>query len=704
MKKRVQPTTVVDNELSSLLQHNDRPTWRPQSTQQRKMMAHLTKQRAEKRRGRQLTAASRGGSAVGRSRGASGVGSPEASVAASIVSDAPFSSLGLNGQPPPWLNEQPTGHHPRHPPAPPTKTLSSPQCEGNHELQRRTGIPDTYTPHVGFSIACDNCGKKELHHEPFFYHCPLCKFDCCSTCMIGKRNIAAAKRYDMQQKFYNNAASESQVSGLDSARPHHNKVKPPLDGNNHKTNWMRMDDPASNDPRWRMRGAFNQSAANVSKNAARAAPHVEDADGGAAGSLRQKISIGDEVELSPPRDRDDADDDAALGVRGVVTGFNRGRIGVSIPGRKEEQAKGVLPDRITRPGSATKVSALHPGQYPKGAVVEVCNTHTPADGRRGIVVDSLHNRPVCNPFSPTPRSAASDTGSSFSPRPPTTVEIDLFPDAQSFAQRRGAQRYRLPMENLTLPVGVHVRLVNTGSEKLENRVGTITGYNRGRVGVRLRATGEMVGALPDWIKPASADEADRPQQERQPEASRAPAPAPRKEKPAPSPSAVKHLLNTIRSALLHAGGALAFVNLRRSLAIFPPTILGLTQVFARVGLHDVAQDPATVETIFNVFSSSGSLDTAALASSLRRRIPDKRERWLTKLFSELDRDGSGVVPTGYLKKFYIPTNGPLSPDHLLENMRVEQSEFMNFYRDLSAAISSDNHFHTILTTTWRVPL
>ena len=616
MKRRVATSSaVVDNNLSSLLQHNEDSAWKPKSDQQRRMMKGIVKQRAAETRGRRLVSLKDKEMTIRR-------------VAAEVAS-----RTTTDYQSPPY-----TPRTPRTPNRPSPKegdaasrlpvqhrkkasvaaaNSNGPCCAAGHTLHKIHGTPADYTHIEGNSVVCDRCGTKELQREPNFYHCPECKFDSCTFCVLGKKTKKAAP---------DAAPREGR------ATPQGKRVIAPLEGTKDVSEGLKLGSDVAGT---RMRAEM-VTLPNGKKHQS-SAPTIEDADthaprGENGLSMKQSFPVGEEVEVKDLTN-------PLYGHRGVVTGFNRGRAGIQINGEQ----KGLLPFQIGKPGEGTKHSSLHPKKYKPGTVIEICNTASDADGKRGHVVTNCGNN----------------------------VEVKL--DDM-------IELYRLPRDNITLPLGTSVFVKENSSRKS----GRITGYNRGRVGVALDS-GKQIGVVPEIVRMVNGPPSTvcSTPSTSPPSVRGTPGLAPDSE-PRITPQLIvtKNMLNSLRSALVHSSGPLAFVSLRAILAKLPATEFGLKQAFLRLGLQDIAHDRSLLYAIYEAFCQGGFFNGNEMVNTLRRRIPERRDRWILKSFSELDEEGTGYVPLQVLKKHFVSTNSNMSPSHFFDRSSLSQAEFAEFYRDL----------------------
>jgi len=116
---------------------------------------------------------------------------------------------------------------------------------------------------------------------------------------------------------------------------------------------------------------------------------------------------------------------------------------------------------------------------------------------------------------------------------------------------------------------------------------------------------------------------------------------------------------------------------------------------------------------------TGSISLAEFMSALQGPINARRTQLIETAFGMMDRNGSGCIDLEDVERFYDAANHPdvldgkLSEEEALgdflaqfdgieQNGGIFAHDFIEYYRNLSAAVSDDNEFESMLRNAWRI--
>ena len=128
-----------------------------------------------------------------------------------------------------------------------------------------------------------------------------------------------------------------------------------------------------------------------------------------------------------------------------------------------------------------------------------------------------------------------------------------------------------------------------------------------------------------------------------------------------------------------------------------------------------------IDTIMNTFDrdSSGSISYDELLRGLRGNLSPRRREMIQKAFDILDRDGSGVVTLDNVREIYDASEHPdvisgrkTEDEALTEFMsqwdtidkdnEITREEFLEYYKDVSASIDTDDYFELMMRNAWHI--
>ena len=134
---------------------------------------------------------------------------------------------------------------------------------------------------------------------------------------------------------------------------------------------------------------------------------------------------------------------------------------------------------------------------------------------------------------------------------------------------------------------------------------------------------------------------------------------------------------------------------------------------------DLNLDPNDLRLLFNSFDKDGNgqLSYSEFMVAVRGEIPSTRLRLVRQAFQVLDRTGTGTIDIEDVQQAYDPANHPdvksgsMSPDEALASFldafdsddydgHVTIDEFLDYYTNISASITSDAEFDLMLRTEW----
>jgi len=121
-------------------------------------------------------------------------------------------------------------------------------------------------------------------------------------------------------------------------------------------------------------------------------------------------------------------------------------------------------------------------------------------------------------------------------------------------------------------------------------------------------------------------------------------------------------------------------------------------------------------------NGDGSIGYEEFLNGLRDELNQRRQNMVLKAFAMMDKDGSGKISVADITGIYDVSRNPdfiekrLTRDQILANFlnqfdgargnndgKVTLDEFMDYYRDLSMSLPSDEYFVQMMESTWQVP-
>jgi len=115
---------------------------------------------------------------------------------------------------------------------------------------------------------------------------------------------------------------------------------------------------------------------------------------------------------------------------------------------------------------------------------------------------------------------------------------------------------------------------------------------------------------------------------------------------------------------------------------------------------------------------TGSISLAEFMSALQGPMNARRKQLIETVYGMMDTNGSGRIDLEDVERLYDASNNPdvfdgkLSEDEALddflaqfdgiENGGVYESDFFDYYRSLSAAVSDDEEFESMIRNAWRI--
>ncbi|DBA00828.1 TPA: hypothetical protein N0F65_008471 [Lagenidium giganteum] len=188
----------------------------------------------------------------------------------------------------------------------------------------------------------------------------------------------------------------------------------------------------------------------------------------------------------------------------------------------------------------------------------------------------------------------------------------------------------------------------------------------------------------------------------------------------------KSLLERVKERILDAGGKNGFRTLGVILRRMDQNGNGVIEIDEfRDGLLSLGvdnMDEAELEHVFQYFDrdNSGKITVDELMRGLRGSMSKRRILIVKEAFARLDTSGDGTATLEEVERLYDPSHHPevlagrLRPrDALLEFMRVFEdsstcdgqiswSEFLAYYKDLSAGIINDDEFELMIRNAWHI--
>merc|ERR1740130_2012040 len=119
------------------------------------------------------------------------------------------------------------------------------------------------------------------------------------------------------------------------------------------------------------------------------------------------------------------------------------------------------------------------------------------------------------------------------------------------------------------------------------------------------------------------------------------------------------------------------------------------------------------------FNGDGSVGYEEFLNGLRDELTQRRQNIVLKAFAMMDKSGTGTITTSDIMNIYDVSRNPdfiekrLTRDQVLANFlnqfdgargnndgKVTLDEFMDYYRDLSMSMPSDEYFVQMMESTW----
>ena len=121
-------------------------------------------------------------------------------------------------------------------------------------------------------------------------------------------------------------------------------------------------------------------------------------------------------------------------------------------------------------------------------------------------------------------------------------------------------------------------------------------------------------------------------------------------------------------------------------------------------------------------NGDGCVSYEEFLNGLRDELNQRRKNMVLKAFAMMDKDGSGVITVQDICGIYDVSRNPdfiekrLTKDQILMNFlnqfdgargnndgKVTLDEFVDYYRDLSMSLPSDEYFVQMMESTWQCP-
>ena len=121
-------------------------------------------------------------------------------------------------------------------------------------------------------------------------------------------------------------------------------------------------------------------------------------------------------------------------------------------------------------------------------------------------------------------------------------------------------------------------------------------------------------------------------------------------------------------------------------------------------------------------NGDGSVCYEEFLNGLRDELTQRRKNMVLKAFAMMDKDGGGVITVQDICGIYDVSRNPdfiekrLTKDQILSNFlnqfdgargnndgKITLDEFVDYYRDLSMSLPSDEYFVQMMESTWQCP-
>jgi len=194
----------------------------------------------------------------------------------------------------------------------------------------------------------------------------------------------------------------------------------------------------------------------------------------------------------------------------------------------------------------------------------------------------------------------------------------------------------------------------------------------------------------------------------------------------PHPLAKKEnrgMVEKIREQLTKRGGMNGIRSLARVFRIMDDSGNGrITHEEFLYGMHDMGvelakQDVGHVVELFDR-DKDGNIDFNELLCTLRGKLNPRRRELVDLAWTQLDRQGDGVVTMADLMDMYDVSENPevinkrITPEQAIAqfakvwdrdaNGSIEKHEFVTYYKDISASIDDDSYFELMIRNAWHL--
>jgi len=189
------------------------------------------------------------------------------------------------------------------------------------------------------------------------------------------------------------------------------------------------------------------------------------------------------------------------------------------------------------------------------------------------------------------------------------------------------------------------------------------------------------------------------------------------------PAGIAFIVHKVKVSIC-ARGLSGFVQLQRTFRALARARGTVGMVDFKHALRDLRIDltEAEMRMLFDHFCDvkGGAVDAAAFIRGVRPALSDRRARLVLQVFAKLDVDGDGVVSAEEVASVYDPAQHPevlagrATANAVLADFlesfdvgaevdgHVTQSEFVEFYTSVGAAVASDDYFELLMRNVWHV--
>ncbi|KAK8875372.1 hypothetical protein M9Y10_005537 [Tritrichomonas musculus] len=171
---------------------------------------------------------------------------------------------------------------------------------------------------------------------------------------------------------------------------------------------------------------------------------------------------------------------------------------------------------------------------------------------------------------------------------------------------------------------------------------------------------------------------------------------------------LEKLMNQIREQIVkHGGGGIAILEKKFTSSDSDGRInlkQDLSGILKEIHVNLSPEQVSKLETLLD-FDHNGTIDYDEFIYNIAPPLNDIRAGWVNKIFDKLDRDRTGRIPKEELARVqdvdarynYICRLCDKRGDGV-----IDRQELIDFYREISPDIDSDDKFISLLLNTWKV--